>query len=148
MLDPATLPNGWSECYRGTYAVYLNGSVLTSALSTCYMSKLLLACRPVGNTLLTVAAMGLRADVLFQCGTSPSCSGVANGVGWYYSDAYSWGFVNGGDTVQRYSCDTHMMNPSYGLCWHTGQAAGGYQCGVDAGLNSATNFERIIYHGS
>lgn len=147
-LNPAALPNGWSQCYRGTYAIYLNGSELTSLLSACSMNKLLLACRPVGNTTFTVAAMGLRADVLVPCNTTTNCTRVANGVGWYYSDNWSWGFVNSNDIVIRTSCDTNMVNPSYGLCWHTGQGAGGYQCGIDYRLNSATNFERIIYQSS
>lgn len=147
-LNPATLPIGWSECYRGTYAVHLNGSLLTSVLSACNKSKVLLACRPVGNITFTVAAMGLRADVLFPCGMLVNCTNVSNGVGWYYSDNWSWGFVPNNDPVVRSSCDTRMMNSSYGLCWHTGQSVGGYQCGSDYSLNSATNFERIIYHGS
>jgi hypothetical protein len=105
----------------------------------------MLGCRPTGNSLLTVAAMGLRADVLYNCGTIQSCTHVANGVGWYYSDSYSWGFVNNTDSVLRHSCDTFPTNPTSRLCWHT-QTFGGYRCGSSTSLESATNYERVIYH--
>ncbi|CAF3968520.1 unnamed protein product [Rotaria sp. Silwood1] len=146
-VDLSTLSNDWSECYRGTYAVALNETILTSILNACNKGQLLLACRPVNTSLLTVAAMGLRADVLFNCSSSSSCTHAANGVGWYYSNNYSWGFVSNNDTVSRNPCDTTQANPSYGLCWYTGQLSGGLQCGANilSPLNY-TNFERIIYH--
>jgi hypothetical protein len=109
---------------------------------------LLIGCGPVGNITLTVAAMGLRADVLFNCSTSATCTHVANGVGWYYSAVYSWGFVNYNDTVSRNTCDTGSADPAYRLCWHTGQGVGGYRCGASAGLNSDMTTERVIYHSN
>ncbi len=108
----------------------------------------MLGCRPIGSTLLSVAAMGLRADVLYNCSTSVSCTDVANGVGWYFSYGYSWGFVNGTDSVLRNSCDEGTTNPAYRLCWHTDQISGGYRCGASIALNSDATFERVIYHSN
>jgi hypothetical protein len=144
-LNSTTLPTGWSQCYSGVYATALDGSVLTSILSTCNKTNLLLACGPVGSTVFTVAAMGNRYDVFYNCSTSYNCTHVANGVGWYYSDTWSWGFASSYDTVYRFSCDI-LTNTTTRLCWHTGQAVGGYRCGSNIALNSDTTTERVIYH--
>jgi hypothetical protein len=125
----------------------MNSSVVSTTLATCSQNKLLLGCRPVGNSIMTVAAMGNRADVLYNCGSTASCTHVANGVGWFFSDSWSWGFVNGYDTVNRDQCDENPTNPSYILCWHT-NSVGGYQCGATLGLNSNTSWERIIYQAT
>lgn len=126
-LDPTTLPLGWSQCHNSIYAVSLNATLLPAVLSACNKAKLLLACRSVGNLPFTLAAMGLRADVLYNCSSQTVCTHVANGVGWYFSDTWSWGFVSGNDTVIRNSCDTASNNSAARLCWHTGQVWGGYR---------------------
>ena len=108
----------------------------------------MLGCRPIGNASLSVAAMGLRANVLYNCSTDQSGTKVANGVGWYFSDNYSWGFVNNNDTAQRGQCDVSNSS-DYRLCWHTlSNGVGGYRCGKITGLNSDTTYERVIYHSN
>ena len=145
-LDPSVLTSKqWIQCYSGRYADILTSSVVSTILAQCNKTKLLLACKPVANSVYTLAAMGLRDDVLYDCGTSSTCTNVANGVGWYFNNAYSWGFVNGGDAVTRSSCDTASTNPTARLCWHTG-GSGGYRCGSTLSLNSATTWERAIWH--
>ncbi|UJR13334.1 hypothetical protein I4U23_000352 [Adineta vaga] len=143
-FDPRTLSNDWSLCYNGNYSIGLNSSLIITILSTCYKAKLMLGCRPIGQNL-SVAAMGLRNDVLYNCSTISSCTHVANGVGWYYSDSYSWGFVNNTDSVTRSSCDTAGINSNYRLCWHT-QSSGGYRCGSVTATGST--YERVIYHAN
>lgn len=108
----------------------------------------MLGCRLKTSSLLSVVAMGLRADVLYNCGTSATCTKVANGVGWYFSTDYSWGFVNNTDSVKRDQCDTASINPDYRLCWHTHSISGGYRCGSVVGLNSDATYERVIYHSN
>jgi hypothetical protein len=147
-FDPTSLSNNWSLCYNGTYDIALNQSLLTSILNVCNKGNLMLGCRPVGTNLLTVAAMGLRADVLYNCNNAVNCTHVANGVGWYYSDSYSWGFVNGTDSVTRGSCDTATTNSNYRLCWHTSSSDGGYRCGTTTSLNSNNGYVRVIYHAN
>jgi hypothetical protein len=101
------------------YATALDSSAVATILATCSQNKLLLGCGPVNNTVLTVAVMDDRADVLYNCGSTPICSNLANGVAWYFSDSFSWSFAQGGDTVSRGSCDTESTNGAYCLCWHT-----------------------------
>ena len=128
-FNVSALTGAWSVCYSALYSVPMYPNI-SSILSTCYKSKLLLGCRPVGNALLTVAAMGNRADVLFNCSASNTMTNQANGVGWYFSmDAgnwNSWGFVLGSNSVLRNNCDGDMStNPAYRLCWHLIGTAGG-----------------------
>lgn len=92
--------------------------------------------------------MGYRKDVLYDCGTKPSCTYVANGVGWYFSNKFSWGFVSGNESITRNQCDMTPINGGLnGLCWHTGSyGSGGYQCGSVIKLNQNQSYERLIYH--
>ena len=109
----------------------------------------MLGCRPIGDSLLTVAAMGLRAHVLYDCSNFINCSHVTNGVAWYYSNSYSWGFAKGNALVHRSSCDTATTNPNDRLCWHTqSSGSGGYRCGNITSLNSNSLYVRVIYHAN
>jgi hypothetical protein len=143
---PVTDLAGWTECYSETYTTT---TALSSVLAACSKANLMLACRPVGSATLTLAAMAPRADVLFECGTTANCTKQSNGVGWYYSSGYSWGFAPGGEAVNRDSCDYNegaQTNADKRLCWHTQSSSisSGYRCGNND-LNGGTSWERIIY---
>lgn len=146
-LDPSLLPLGWTQCHSSAYAIHLDTPRLNSTLNACNKAKLLLACRPMNTTNFTVAAAGFRSDVLFNCGNAPSWTNIANGVGWYYSNSWSWGFVNASETVVRSSCDLTTSSATR-LCWLTGQSIGGYRCGANLPLNTDWTSERIIYHSN
>jgi hypothetical protein len=142
---------GWTECFQETYASY---DSLSQVLQVqCTKAKLLLACRPVGAANFTVLAMAPRADVLFDCGSGYDCTHEANGVGWYYSDSWSWGFAPGGSPVQRDYCDIvdtfNFPGPATDgdqrLCWHTdfGSFYDGFRCGKSDYLYDT--HERVIF---
>lgn len=138
---------GWSQCHTETYAD--SGAALPTVLSSCDGANLLLACRPVGAASWTLLAMAPRADVLFECGFAQNCTMQSNGVGWYYSDSYSWGFAPGGQAVNRNSCDYNdggQTVPEQRLCWHTGDGTfnSGYRCGSND-LNGDGGWERAIF---
>lgn len=97
---------GWSVCYNDTYDIVLNASLLNMILIDCNKSKILMGCRLVNTTTLILAAMGNRQDVLFDCGHVTTCKQIGNGVSWYYSSDYSWGFAPAASAVNRISCDT------------------------------------------
>ena len=124
---------------------------ISSILASCNKDKLLLGCRPVGNTVLTLAAMGNRADVLYNCSASNSITRVANGVGWYFAmnagNWNSWGFVMGTNAAVRGNCDGDMAtNAAYRLCWHMVGPTGGWRCGATGSLDTSTTWEKVIYH--
>ncbi len=143
---PQAQLTGWTPCFTGLY----NGSAqLSDVLASCYKSKLLLACRPVGSPTFTLAAMAARADVLFDCGTEPTCLHEGNGVGWYYDEESSWGFAPAGVMVNRTSCDTITdVATDLRMCWHTGNGTAsmyfGYRCGANT-LNDSATWERLVF---
>jgi hypothetical protein len=142
---PATSLTGWSACHTDLYNNY--DTPMSQILMQCDKAKLLLACRPVGSPTFTTLAMAPRADVLFDCGFEQNCTNVANGVGWYYSDEYSWGYAPGGENVSRNSCDTELTMNGDRLCWHSsvGFINGGWRCGAATGLNDDPGWERVVF---
>jgi hypothetical protein len=111
----------------------------------CTGSKLLIGCKPTGSNTFTLLAMGDRDDVIFDVGQDEYATHVANGVGWYYSNEWSWGFVLNDDPVQRWSCDVEQINSQYRMCWHTGGDAlnEGYRCGDQYPW---VDYDRVIMH--
>lgn len=142
-VDQSTLM-GWSECFVDTYDGF--GSDLNQVLIACPGSKLLIGCRPPGSSTLALGAMGERVDVLHECGQDPACVHQANGVGWYYSNNWSWGFAPGGAQVNRNSCDIGVGDQeTLRMCWHTnvGQITNGYRCGSDSA--PTWDWERVVF---
>lgn len=132
---------GWTECFRDLYA---DNWDVDELLANCPGTRLMLACRPTGSTTLTVLAQGAREDVTFDTGENSDVTHIANGVGWYFNDTYSWGFVRAGDSVNKETCDTDESGANdERLCWHTDET--GYRCGATIELNGSTDFERIVY---
>ena len=135
---------GWKECFRNLYA---DSWDIDELLANCPGTRLMLACRPTGSSTLTVLAQGAREDVTFDTGINDDVLHIANGVGWYFNDTYSWGFVRAGDSVFKDSCDTDESGANdERLCWHTNDP--GYRCGATLELNRSTEFERIVYSSS
>jgi hypothetical protein len=139
---PVAALTDWHLCFSDKYG---ESAPLSTVLSACTRSKLALACRPVGSTTLTLVAMAARADVLFDTGFS-NVLHVANGVGWYYSSAYSWGFADASESVNRVSCDLNTADGAHRLCFQTngGIMVGGFRCGTTMGLSDMT-WERVIF---
>ena len=137
---------GWEPCWNGTYNE--NSPALVELLAACDGPELLLACRPLGAESFTLAAMGEREHVLFECGRERDCVHEHNGVGWYFSESCSWGFAPGGLPVNRSSCDFGGdQSPELRMCWHTngGSISSGYRCG-DNDLNGDAGWERVVFH--
>ena len=140
---PVASLTGWSQCYLDTYSVDLPISQVVN--TNCTKARLMMACRATGANTLDVVAWAPRTDVLFDTGTSNTPHN-ANNVGWYYNNAWSWGFAPQGDAINRFVCDNvTVTDNNLRLCWHTGQMGGGYRCGTNRALNNSVAFERIVY---
>ncbi len=142
---------GWTQCFSGTYGTTAS---LATIQANCSKANLLLGCRTTGSATLSVAAHALRTDVLFDTGSGQTPHN-ANGVGWYYTPSYSWGFAPQGSVINRNSCDIidSQTYPGGGatdgaqrICWHTSASAlsSGWRCGKPDFLGST--YERLIYH--
>ena len=142
-IPPSQL-TGWTQCYQGVYADF--SPTVAQILQQCNKSKLLLACRQVGQSNFHTLAMGPRVDVTFDT-ASGNTPHDANGVGWYFSDNYSWGFAPQGEPITRSSCDTTNTGSEDRICWHTGggNINGGWRCGAATGLNGDTSWERMVF---
>ncbi|MBL8771604.1 MAG: PEP-CTERM sorting domain-containing protein [Phenylobacterium sp.] len=150
--ESTVLGGGWSECYSEAYGA--NGTSISSILSGCSAgSRLMLAGRATGSDTLLVLAQAATSDVTFNTGGSNNTHN-ANGVEWYFSNNYSWGFAPGGSSVSLNSCDI-QDSTSFGtgptvnqrLCWHTGGGAmnGGWRIGAIDFLNSSSDYEKVIF---
>ncbi len=143
---PQALLTDWTVCYTDTYQN--TGTSLNDILTTCSGSNLMLACRPVGSSLLTLAAWAMRTDVTFDTGADATTVHNANGVDWYFNDGWSWGFAPEGVGVNKNPCDDNdgvLGQQESRLCWHTSGGAidSGYRCG-DNDLNGDSGWERVI----
>lgn len=156
---------GWQECYRNTYDVPFDLSVLTKS---CNGSRFLVACRPVGNKkILTVAAIGQREDILrpclpkkckmnnklkkkLICSSRHQCITQAKrGVGWYHVSNQTWGFVRGSLSFMVNPCDSSNLDSDYRLCWTLRsdiKQTSGDRCGSTKNLQKSNKWERLIYY--
>ncbi len=136
---------GWELCWSGLYGTPSEPLVDILDVS-CTKAKLLVACRPVTDTNLTLLAMGERDAVTFDTGTG-NVPYNHNGVGFYYNDSYSWGFALEGDSITRSSCDIANDNEEFRMCWHSsnGTLTGGYRCGATKLLNQDDGWTRMIF---
>ena len=146
----SSLLRGWSLCYNGTYGLELNGLPLGDILMRCNRSKLLLGCGLLSSqTTYDVAAMDYRQNVLYNCSYTRYCSRLSNGVRWYFSTNYSWGFAGESDSIDRSYCDvSQVQNPLTRLCWHTISGQSGFRCGSTF-FNGSKNpylWQRVIWH--
>lgn len=142
---------GWSQCYAEAYGEAVTN--IGDIKAACTGSLLMMACRPLGSSVLQLAAYAPRADVLFDTGLGNEPHN-ANGVGWYFNGSQSWGFAPLGDAITRNSCDTqdssidvNGVNGDLRLCWHTGgdYVQGGWRCGYNDVLNGSFGYERLLF---
>jgi hypothetical protein len=142
---PVSALTGWTECFSDFYGE--NSAALSDILASCNQDRLLLGCRIAGSDTLLVAANAPRQDTLFDCATEQNCTSVSNGVGWYFSGSWSWGFARAGQPVQRSSCDIESNDPNGRLCWHTSAdtLSSGWRCGDATSLNGSFEFERVVF---
>lgn len=136
---------GWTQCFSDDYGNY--NTPFTTIVSQCDKAKLLIGCKPTGTQTLTLAAMADRNDVLFDCGQQANCTHLANGVGFYYSDTWSWGFAPSNVGVNRNSCDVGdgSGGDDQRMCWHSwgGFINGGYRCGNNYPFDSS--WTRVVF---
>jgi hypothetical protein len=147
----SSILRGWSLCYNDTYDVQLNGLPLTNILNQCNQSKLLMACGSIYTpNIYSVAAVGLRQDVVSVGAYDLAHTHAANGLQWYFSTNISWGFASDTDSISGSWCDTDVTNPSHRLCWHTVPGYDGYRCGSTI-FNLTVNpslWQRVMWYAN
>lgn len=145
---PVQMHNVLADNYQFCLQTPYNSSIpLDEILDSCSGSTLVMACRQTGAETTTVFAMGARDEVFEDVGDGNTSVNPHNGVNWYFSENRSLGFANGGDNVNRNSCDTVTTDGSQRLCWHTSSSRmnSGWRCGTQTNINNDT-WERVILH--
>jgi hypothetical protein len=137
---------GWTQCFSDDYGNY--NTPLSQVKQQCDGAKLLMGCKIAGTNTLSLAGMANAADVYFDCGQTNDCKHDANGVGFYYSDSWSWGFAPTNSTVSRNSCDVGFGFDDERMCWHTGGGFmnGGYRCGNNYPFDAS--WVRVVYEAN
>ncbi len=138
--------DGWTQIYRDTY----NLSPTISDVFGGAQQYLLVGGIRHGSDTITLLAAALTTDVLTP--TAPNTPHLANGTWWYMNGNLSFGFAPN-SSISQTSADT-IDAPGFGsgptggdrLSWHMfgGIFNGGWRVGTNAGLNSSTDWDRIV----
>ena len=136
--------DGWTVCNQTLFSKM--GNPLSKIYEDCRAQYVMLACRPTGSNILTVAAYGTYDKIFNDIGES-NAGTVENGVKFYFSDNYSIGFAQADKSLERDSCDIGDEAAESRLCFHTSNKAlqGGYRCGATTSLNGSDDYERLFF---
>jgi len=142
---------GWTRCFASPYAAP-TGLYVPTIQARCPGDKLMLACGQFEESEFRLLAQADWSATFEDPGDSSNDSHGANGAEWYFnlggegSGSDSWGFAGSGDSLERGNCDDASgANPELRLCWHLQEAAGGYRCGSDTGLNLSDQWTKFVY---
>jgi hypothetical protein len=140
--------DGWTLCYQDVFGDF--GASLADIEADCDGSQVMLACRELGSSTITLAAHTDRSVIFQEVPNGDNVGVLSNGSQWYFGPSWSWGFALGGDPLNRNSCDTESTNADDRLCFHTSgnELSSGYRCGATIGLNASADWERLIFTAS
>ena len=143
-LSLSSLTGGWSLCHSSAYDSTVSLSTLLN--TDCKQGRLLLGCRFQGTNSLVVAAQSIRSAVTNVVPDTANAFFNSNGVDFFFSTNYSWGFSPQGSGVERTPCSSLSGFPQR-MCWPTqdGAIVPGGRCGDDWLSGSTATFERVIY---
>jgi len=152
--ETTVVNGGWTSCHKEYFNKAMTDSSIQTIQGKCTGAKIMLACRPVGASKLTVLAWADRATV-FGVTDSPkcrsSCSGhVDKGTKWYRTTTGkghgAWGFAGGASPINLYHVDVLNSDGDKRLSWHVNwNGNGGWRCGTTKSLNRSQNWERVFY---
>jgi cysteine-rich repeat protein len=133
-------------CWSSTYEA---GPEVASVLDSCLGDHVLMACRPVGSTTLTLAAHGPREAVFKEVNYKDQERSTVNGVDFYWSPYYE-GAIGFGPPEAAY-CYGEGASPEDNMCWKVGgnlplAFVGGWQCGELITSNTKQKaWERVVF---
>merc|ERR1712157_107469 len=154
--EKKVLDGGWKQCHIEGYNIAIWDNSIRKIQEQCAGSKIMLACRPVGSSNLTVLAWADRITVFGvtdrpYCGDS--CSGqVGQGTNWYRTlmglENGAWGFADGASSIYLASADDLNLNGDKRLSWHVNRFGrfgnGGWRCGTTQNLSFSKQWEKVI----
>ncbi len=139
--------HGWEPCWSDTYEA---GSLLSQLLESCHGDHVLLACRPLNSSTLSIAAHAPRGDVFFEPEVNypEGERHHANGVAWYWAPYHGTvGFAPGGNAQ---ACGVDGEDEQ--MCWRVSgnlplQFSSGRRCGAMLNPDAAESkqWERVAF---
>ena len=99
-----------------------------------------------GASSFAIGAFGVTSNVFKNTNEQTKAVLDAGGAYWYRRPGWSFGFASS-STVNLNSCDYNNPDCASRMCWHLDQNAGGYRAGCTVGLNSDSNWTKVIYSG-
>lgn len=132
---------GWTLCYSAPMSTFI-GNDAENVLNVCSGDYLMMAGRRTGSDTFLALAAALLSDTVLDTGNT-SFTHLSNGSRWWFSDDWSWGFTQAGDTVNNQQCDT--SNSPLSMCLHTVNGAGGYRINNTKNLNNSTTYEKVFF---
>lgn len=133
---------GWTLCYSALMGTPFGNSAATT-LAGCTGDLLMLAGRATGSDTLLVLAQTTKADALTPTGAADNgIFTTSNGTDWFYNDQWSWGFKPIGVPFTKFECGGSAVGS---MCVHTYDFVGGYSINTITGLNSSTDYEKLVF---
>jgi len=137
---------GWDLQYRGDYNLNLSIDTMFGG----HGDLIMLGAIKDGSDTIELLAATTWSD--FWTYTAKNTTNESNGAEWY-NNGGSLGFAGLGDSINQSSADTSSVNANLRLSWHTesnyDQIAQsiqyGWRAGETTGLNSSTNWDRIVF---
>jgi hypothetical protein len=130
--------HGCYICYDDLYASPTN----TSMIDSCNGEYLFVAARLGFETFFELGAFALASDIKTQ--TALNTPHLANGVYWYFTPGYSFGFLNGTDLLQN-QADVSTSNGAARLSWHLDLNMGGNRVGNQISMDYNTRYYKSIF---
>ena len=135
------LSAGFQVCYEDLYGDVLDDAAM---MANC-TGEVIVGCMQAGADTLQVASKAPAGEAFMQVDGISDVAHLYNGVWWYYTPNFSFGFAPEGVGVQRSQCDISAEQGEDRLCWHTMENVGGYRCGAETGLNQSMDWARVVY---
>ena len=136
--------SGFKIIYNFPYGHVSVSTEINSISKTCSASSVLCyGCynRKQPNTLLTIACGNCNSVTTKTTLDKPH---YENGVYWYFTPQYSFGYSNI-PSIQQGQADTIDQSSTKKVSWHLDLNAGGWRCGNNTWLNNdKSNFYKII----
>ena len=118
-------------------------SIRTDEILACDGTYLFVGAKEGQSETFSIGAYGFASEIHRQTELNKPHS--SNGLSWYFTSGWSFGFVDMGTIFQRPG-DTGTPHPRCRLSWLLDISMGGYRAGTLTNLTESTVWRKVIYN--
>lgn len=118
-------------------------SIRSEEILACDGTYLFVGAKERQRKTFSIGAYGLASEIHQQ--TEHNRPHSSNGLYWYFTSGWSFGFVDTGTILQRPG-DTGTAHPRCRLSWLLDISMGGYRVGTLTNLTESTAWRKVIYN--